>query len=148
MPLRLFVGDRLSTYKVVRVTFPYNSFGRSLHLSMHLTILERVLFFLSATPLCWDVCGGVISCSIPISSQKFINSFEVYSPHLKQEMILQCMALTLQPGPFANNVYLHSPTSMHELNLRASDYVCMEEMQTLHTKFFNDCAPTTANPPS
>jgi len=61
-------------------------------------------------------------------------------------MILQCMALTLQPGPFANNVYLHPPASMHELKLRATDYVRMEKMQTLHTKFFNDYAATTANP--
>ena len=52
-------------------------------------------------------------------------------------MILQYMALTLQPGPFANNVYL---------KLRAVDYVRMEEMQTLHTKFCNDYAATTANP--
>jgi len=56
------------------------------------------------------------------------------------------MALTLQPGPFANNVYLHPPASMHELKLRAADYVRMEEMQTLHTKFCNDYAATTANP--
>jgi len=56
------------------------------------------------------------------------------------------MALTLQPGPFANNVYLHPPASMHELKLRAADYVRMEEMQTLHTKFCNDDATTTANP--
>jgi len=38
-------------------------------------------------------------------------------------MILQCTALTLQPGPFANNVYLYPPASMHELKLRAADYV-------------------------
>jgi len=56
------------------------------------------------------------------------------------------MALTLQPGPFANNVYLHPPASMHELELRAANYVRMEEMQTLHTKFCNDYAATTANP--
>jgi len=56
------------------------------------------------------------------------------------------MALTFQPGPFANNVYLHPPASMHELKLRAADYVRMEEMQTLHTKFCNDYAATTANP--
>jgi len=48
--------------------------------------------------------------------------------------------------PFANNVYLHPPASMHELKLRAADYVRMEEMQTLHTKFCNDYAATTANP--
>jgi len=53
-------------------------------------------------------------------------------------MILQRMVLTLQPGPFANNVYLHPPAFMHELKLRAADYVRMEEMQTLHTKFCND----------
>jgi len=56
------------------------------------------------------------------------------------------MALTLQPGPFANNVYLDPPASMHELKLRAADYVRMEEMQILHTKFCNDYAATTANP--
>jgi len=56
------------------------------------------------------------------------------------------MTLTLQPGPFANNVYLHPPASMHELKLCAADYVRMEEMQTLHTKFCSDYAATTANP--
>jgi len=56
------------------------------------------------------------------------------------------MALTLQTGPFANNVYLHPPASMHELKLCAADYVRMEEMQTLYTKFRNDYAATTANP--
>jgi len=56
------------------------------------------------------------------------------------------MALTLQPGPFANNVYLHPPASMHELKLCAADYVCMEGMQTLHTKFYNGYVATTANP--
>jgi len=35
---------------------------------------------------------------------------------------------------------------MHELKLRAADYVRMEEIQTLHTKFCNDYAATTANP--
>jgi len=79
----------------------------------------------------------------------FIDRFSkvaLRTPHLNQEMILQCMALTLQPGPFANNVYLHPPASMHELKLRAVDYVRMEEMQTLHTKFCNDYAATIANP--
>jgi len=56
------------------------------------------------------------------------------------------MTLTLQPDPFANNVYLHPPASMHEFKLRTADYVRMEEMQTLHTKFCNDYAATTANP--
>jgi len=79
----------------------------------------------------------------------FIDRFSkaaLCTSHLNQEMILQCMSLTLQPGPFANNVYLHPPASMHELKLRAADYVCMEEMQTLHTKFYNDYAATTSNP--
>jgi len=35
---------------------------------------------------------------------------------------------------------------MHELKLRAADYVRMEEMQTLHTKLCNDYAATAANP--
>ena len=35
---------------------------------------------------------------------------------------------------------------MHELKLRAADYVRMEEMQTLHTKFYNDYTATAANP--
>jgi len=51
--------------------------------------------------------------------------------NLTQEMILQCMALTLKPGPFADNVYLQPPASMHELKLRAADYMRMEEMKTL-----------------
>jgi len=33
------------------------------------------------------------------------------------------MTLTLTPDPFANNVYLRPPASMHELKLRAADYV-------------------------
>jgi len=79
----------------------------------------------------------------------FIDRFSkvaLRTPHLNKEMILQCMVLTLQPGPFANNVYLHPPAFMHELKLRAADYVRMEEMQTLHTKFCNDYAATSANP--
>jgi len=58
------------------------------------------------------------------------------------------MALTLKLDPFANNVHLHPPASMHELKLRAADYVRMEEMQTLHTKFCNDYTPSTTTPPS
>jgi len=79
----------------------------------------------------------------------FIDRFSkaaLRTPHLNQKMILQCMALILQPGPFANNVYLHPPACMHELKLRAADYVRMEEMQTLHTKFCNDYAATPTNP--
>jgi len=79
----------------------------------------------------------------------FIDRFSkatLRTPHLNQEMILQCMALTLQPDPFANNVYLHPLASVHELKLHATDYVRMEEMKTLHTKFCNDYATTSANP--
>jgi len=61
-------------------------------------------------------------------------------------MMLQCMTLTLKPGPLANNVYLHPPASMHELKLRVADYVRIEEMQTLHTKFYNDYTPSTETP--
>jgi len=32
---------------------------------------------------------------------------------------------------------------MHELKLRAADYIRMEEMQTLHTKFCNDYTLST-----
>ena len=56
----------------------------------------------------------------------FIDRFSkatLRTPYLNQEMILQCMAFTLKPGPFANNVYLHPLASMHELKLRAADYV-------------------------
>jgi len=45
----------------------------------------------------------------------FIDQFNkaaLRTPHLNQEMILQYMALTLQPGPFVNNVYLHPLASM------------------------------------
>jgi len=79
----------------------------------------------------------------------FIDHFSkaaLRTPHLNQEMILQCMVLTLQPGPFTNNVYLHPLASMHKVKLRAADYVRMEEMQTLPTNFCNDYATTTANP--
>jgi len=64
-------------------------------------------------------------------------------PNLTQEMILQCMTLTLKPGPFANNVYLRPSASMHELKLRAVDYIRMEEMKTLRTKFCTDYMPLT-----
>ena len=47
------------------------------------------------------------------------------------------MALTLKPDPFA----------MYELKLRAADYIHMEEMQTLNTKFYNDYTPSAATPP-
>ncbi|XP_027905751.1 WAS/WASL-interacting protein family member 3-like [Vigna unguiculata] len=60
------------------------------------------------------------------SLRAFIDRFSkaaLRTPHLNHEMILQCMALTLQPGPFSNKVYLHPPASMHELKLRAADYV-------------------------
>jgi len=79
----------------------------------------------------------------------FIDRFSkavLRTPHFNKEMILQCMALTLKPEPFANNVYLHPPASMHELKLRSADYVRMEEMQTLYTKFCNDYTPS-ASPP-
>jgi len=56
------------------------------------------------------------------------------------------MTLTLKPCPFANNVYLHPPASMHELKLCPVDYIRMEEMQTLHTKFCNDYTPSAATP--
>jgi len=58
------------------------------------------------------------------------------------------MSLMLKVGPFANNVYLHLPTSMHELKLCVVDYIRMEEMQTLHTKFCNDYTPPLPPPPN
>jgi len=61
----------------------------------------------------------------------FIDHFSkatLRTPNLTQEIILLCMALTLKPVPFANNVYLHLPASMHELKLRVADYIRMEEM--------------------
>jgi len=79
----------------------------------------------------------------------FIDRFSkaaLRTPNLNQEMILQCMTLTLQPDPFVNNVYLHPPASMDELKLHAIDYVRMEEMQIPYTKFCNDYATTSANP--
>jgi len=36
---------------------------------------------------------------------------------------------------------------MHELKRRAAEYIRMEEMQTLHTKFCNDYTPSAATPP-
>jgi len=46
--------------------------------------------------------------------------------NLTQEMILQYMALTFKPGPFADNVYLWPSTFMHELKLHVADYIRME----------------------
>jgi len=57
-------------------------------------------------------------------------------------MILQCMALALKPGPFADNVCLRPPATMHELKLRAVDYIRMEEMKTLHTHICVEYQPT------
>jgi len=65
-------------------------------------------------------------------------------PNLTQEMILQCMALTLKPGLFADNVYLRPPASMHKLKLRAADYIRMEEMKTLRTNFYTNYTPSAA----
>jgi len=53
--------------------------------------------------------------------------------NLTQDMILQCVALTQKPGPFADIVYLRPPATMHELKLRAINYIRIEEMKTLHT---------------
>jgi len=80
----------------------------------------------------------------------FIDRFSkaaLRTPHLNQEMILQCMALTLKLDPFTNNVYLHPPASIHELKLCVAYYILMEEMQTLHTKLCNDYTPSAATAP-
>jgi len=72
-------------------------------------------------------------------------------PNLTQKMILQCMALTLKLIPFVDNIYLRPLVSMHELKLCAADYICMEEMKTLRTKFCTDYTPSaikTDKPPS
>jgi len=84
----------------------------------------------------------------------FINRFSkavLRMPNLTQEMMLQCMALTLKPGLFADNVYLRPLTSMHELKLCVADYIHMEEMKTLHTRFCTDYTSSTTKtnkPPS
>jgi len=57
-------------------------------------------------------------------------------------MILQCMALALKLGPFADNVCLRPPTTMHELKLRVVDYIRMGEMKTLRTRFCVQYQPT------
>jgi len=62
--------------------------------------------------------------------------------NLTQEMILQCMALALKPGPFADNVCLQLPATMHELKLRATNYIQMEELKTLQTRFCTNFQPT------
>jgi len=51
------------------------------------------------------------------------------------------MALALKPGPFANNIYLRPLVIMHELKLRAANYIRMEEMKILRTKFCIDLQP-------
>jgi len=51
--------------------------------------------------------------------------------NLTQDVILQCMALALKPRPFAYNVSLRPPATMHELKLHEMDYIQMEEMKTL-----------------
>jgi len=71
--------------------------------------------------------------------------------NLTQEMIIYYMALVLKLGPFADNVYLRPSTTMHELNLRAVDYIRMEEMKTLRTIFCTNFQPTdrkTDKPPT
>jgi len=52
-------------------------------------------------------------------------------------MILQCMTLALKPRPFTDNLYLWPSTTMHELKLRATDYIWMEEMKTLRIRFLH-----------
>jgi len=54
----------------------------------------------------------------------FIDRFSkaaLRTPHINQEMILQCMTLTLKPGPFANNVYLHPPDYRRRLRPQGGD---------------------------
>lgn len=48
------------------------------------------------------------------------------------------MALTLKPGPFVYNVCLWPPITVHQLKLRAVDYICMEKMKMMQTKFWTD----------
>jgi len=56
-------------------------------------------------------------------------------------MILQCMALALKPRPFVDNVCLRPPATMHQLKLHATDYIRMEEMKTLRTRFCVEYPP-------
>jgi len=51
----------------------------------------------------------------------FIDRFSkaaLRTPNLTQEMILQCITLTLKPCPFANNVYLQPPCTNSNYALR------------------------------
>jgi len=66
----------------------------------------------------------------------------LWMENLTQEMILQCMALALKPEPFADNVCLWPTATMHELKLRVTDYIRMEKMKTLRTRFCVEYQPT------
>jgi len=51
------------------------------------------------------------------------------------------MALTLKPGPFVDNVHLWPSITVHQLKLRVVDYIRMEEMKMMRTKFWTDLQP-------
>ena len=55
-----------------------------------------------------------------------------------QDVILQCMTLALKLDLFADNVYLWPPATMHKLQLRTTNYIRIEEIKTLWTKFCTD----------
>lgn len=63
--------------------------------------------------------------------------------NLTQDVVLQCMALALKPGPFVDNIFLRPPppTTMHKLKLPTADHICMKEMKMLWTKLQTDLQP-------
>jgi len=74
----------------------------------------------------------------------FIDRFSKVALKIKnftQDLVLQYMAMALKPRPFVDNIYLRLPATMHELRLHVVDYIRMEEMRTLRTKFLTRLQP-------
>ena len=51
---------------------------------------------------------------------------------------MQYMTMALEPRPFADNLCLKPLVTMHELRLRAINYIRLEEMRELRNKFRNE----------
>jgi len=68
----------------------------------------------------------------------FIDRFskiELKIKNLTKDVVLQYMVMALKPDPFVDNLCLRPPTTMHELRLRAANYIRVEEMKELRRKF-------------
>ena len=84
----LFVIHRFMIYTGATTAFAQYSFGKCLATIMMHAISIMVMFFLSETLFSWGVYHAVNFFCMPWVLQKFINSFETYSPPLSVLKIL------------------------------------------------------------